>query len=305
MDGPAVTVVKLNKRYGPVVAVDAVSFSVTKGEIFGLLGPNGAGKTTTLEMLEGIRQPDSGTMAVFGIDPVRQARRLHEVMGVQLQIAGLPPAMTPAEAMKFFCAYHKVRPRMDLLGRVGLGEKLSARYHQLSTGQQRRLALALAICFTPKLLILDEPTAGLDVQSRLTLHELMNELKTGGTTIILATHDMAEAEKMADRVTIIANGKVIAEGTPRELTARGGKRTKISVCTEQSVLIHQNEPIQACTPQTVAGDYAVYFTTDVSSSVTAILGKIEKSGDRIIDLRVERPSLEERFLELTGGGARQ
>ena len=303
MDEPAVRVTALRKRYGNVTAVEEVSFNVSKGEIFGLLGPNGAGKTTTLEMLEGIRQSDGGTMSVFGIDPVRQSKQLHALMGVQLQIAGLPPAMTPVEAMRFFCAYHHVAPRMDLLGRVGLGEKLTARYQQLSTGQQRRLALALAICFTPKLLILDEPTAGLDVQSRLTLHELMNELKNAGTTIILATHDMAEAEKMADRVTIIAKGRVIAEGSPRELTARGDVKTKISVCTEKSVLKSITEPVPDCTPLAMVDDYAVYFTTNISSSVGAIISRIEQGGDRIVDLRVERPTLEERFLELTSRGA--
>jgi ABC-2 type transport system ATP-binding protein len=305
MDEPAVTVRNLHKRYGTVVAVDDVGFEVRPGEIFGLLGPNGAGKTTTLELLEGIRHPDGGSMSVFGIDPVRQARQLHQLMGVQLQTAALPAAMTPAEAMKFFCAYHKTAPRHDLLERVGLAEKLNARYQQLSVGQQRRLALALAICFAPKLLILDEPTAGLDVQSRLTLHELMVELRNNGTTIILATHDMAEAEKMAGRVAIIAKGKVIADGTPRELTARGGKKTKISICTEQSALIGSSEPLPACSAPAVIDNYSVFFTTDISASVSAIINRIETSGDRIIDLRVERPSLEERFLELTTPEAKQ
>jgi ABC-2 type transport system ATP-binding protein len=300
-ESPAVIVDKIHKRYGDVVAVENISFKVNKGEIFGLLGPNGAGKTTSLEVLEGIRRPDCGKMLVFGIDPVTQPKRLHKMMGVQLQIAGLPSAMTPTEAMKFFCTYHKIAPRMDLLERVGLSEKLSAQYQQLSVGQQRRLSLALAISFSPKLLILDEPTAGLDVQSRLTLHELMSELKAGGTTIILATHDMAEAEKMADRVAIIVKGRVLTEGTPRELTAHGSKQTKISVSTEQSTLINQNEPVPFCTSQSVVEGYAVYFTSDISTSVTAIINRIEKNSDRIIDLRVERPSLEERFLELTKG----
>jgi ABC-2 type transport system ATP-binding protein len=297
-----VVVNKIQKRYGNVVAVDSVSFNVNNGEIFGLLGPNGAGKTTTLEMLEGIRRPDSGTMTVFGIDPVRQPTLLHQIMGVQLQLAGLPSAMTPAEAMKFFCTYHKINPQMDLLKRVGLSEKLTAQYQQLSVGQQRRLSLALAICFSPTLLILDEPTAGLDVQSRLTLHELMNELKAAGTTIILATHDMAEAEKMADRVAIIAKGKVLTEGTPRELTARGDQKTKISISTERSILISHNEPVPFCTAQSVVEGYAVYFSSNISTSVTTIISRIEQNGDRIIDLRLERPSLEERFLELTNGG---
>ncbi len=195
------------KCYGTAVAVKGIDFEVRQGEIFALLGPNGSGKTSTLESLEGLRQPDGGTLRVGGVDPTRQQRKLRNVIGVQLQTSSLPPAMTADEAMKFFCAYHGVAPREDLIERLGLSEKRGTQYGQLSVGQQRRLALAIAVAHGPKVLFLDEPTAGLDVQSRAELHALVAELRQEGTTILLATHDMAEAEKLADRAAILLRRK--------------------------------------------------------------------------------------------------
>jgi ABC-2 type transport system ATP-binding protein len=222
---PIVAIRNLRKAYGGVVAADDVSFEVRPGEIFGLLGPNGAGKTTTLECLEGIRQPDRGDLAVLGVNPARQPGKLRPLIGVQLQTGGLPDSMTVEEALRFFAAYHGVAPRHDLLARLGLGDRLKTQYHQLSIGLRRRLALALAIAHDPPAVILDEPTAGLDVASRTELHALMAELRGAGTAILLATHDMAEAEKLADRVAILLAGRIVATGTPRELTATGAGLT--------------------------------------------------------------------------------
>jgi len=177
MKDPVISVGDFRKIYGDFVAVDSISFEVQRGEIFGLLGPNGAGKTSTLESLEGLRAPDGGSLQVMGIDPARQSRKLRNVIGVQLQSSGLPDSIRVDEAMKFFSAYHGVAPRYDLLDRLGLAEKRSAQYHQLSTGLQRRLALALAVAHDPPVLFLDEPTAGLDVPSRVELHNLMRELQ--------------------------------------------------------------------------------------------------------------------------------
>jgi ABC-2 type transport system ATP-binding protein len=293
------------KVYGAFVAVDGISFQVQRGEIFGLLGPNGAGKTSTLECLEGLRRPDGGQLAILGVDPQREAGRLHNLIGVQLQSSGLPPDMTVNEAMAFFSAYHGVAPRYDLLDRLGLKEKRATQFHALSTGLQRRLSLALAVAHQPPLVLLDEPTAGLDVGSRTELHDLMMELKQGGTTIVLATHDMAEAEKMADRVAILLKGKIAATGTPLELTATGSGLTKISVHTEQSVLSKDGVAFPAVQKRLVQEDYTVYFSTDPGATVTAVLAYVGAQNDKLIDLRVERPSLEERFLEITtNGGAR-
>ena len=166
------------KCYGDLVAVDGISFNVTRGEIFGLLGPNGAGKTTTMECLEGLRFPDGGSLQVMGIDPARQSRKLRNLIGVQLQTSGLPEALHVDEAMKLFCAYHGIAPRCDLLVRLGLEQKIRAQYRQLSTGLQRRLALALALAHAPPVLLLDEPTAGLDVPSRVELHRVIRELQS-------------------------------------------------------------------------------------------------------------------------------
>jgi ABC-2 type transport system ATP-binding protein len=301
---PIIEVRNLRKTYGNAVAVDNVSFQVQPGEIFGLLGPNGAGKTTTLECLEGIRQPDRGDLAVRGVDPTRQPRKLRQLIGVQLQTGGLPDAMTVDEALRFFAAYHGVAPRLDLLARLGLGDKLRAQYHQLSLGLRRRLTLALAIAHSPPAVILDEPTAGLDVASRTELHALMTELRAGGTAILLATHDMAEAEKLADRVAILLTGRIVATGSPRELTATGSGLTKVSVRTEESSLSGADVAFPSVQQRLVKDDYAVFYSTDPGPTVAAILSALDARGDKLIDLRVERPSLEERFLEITDGGAR-
>lgn len=297
-----VEVKNFRKIYGDFVAVDDISFDVHAGEIFGLLGPNGAGKTSTLESLEGLRDPNGGELFIAGIRPDKEFHRLHSVIGVQLQSSGLPDSITPVEAMRFFCAYHKVEPRIDLLERIGLSKKLSTQYFELSTGQQRRLALALAIAHDPAVLFLDEPTAGLDVGSRVELHHMMREMQEKGTTILLATHDMAEAEEMSNRVGILMNGRMVAQGSPMEITASGAGLTKISVRSERSSLETVNGEIPAVHSSTIKEDYRVYFSTDVSPTVSAILGKLEKNKDPLIDLRVERPSLEDRFLEITNGG---
>jgi ABC-2 type transport system ATP-binding protein len=299
MSEPAIKVLSLTKSYGELLAVDDVSFNVQPGEIFGLLGPNGAGKTTTLECLEGLRRPDRGDIRIMGIDPVRSVRRLHKNIGVQLQTSGLPASMTVEEAMRFFSAYHGVAPRYDLLERLGLKEKVGAQYHALSTGLQRRLALALALAHQPPILIMDEPTAGLDAPSRVELHELMNELRSTGITILMATHDMAEAEKLADRVAILLRGKIVVTATPRELTAAGPALTKVMISTSKKSLLAPDVVLPAIQRQSRQDEYLTCFSSDVGCTLKAVLSHIEQHGDTIVDLRVERPSLEERFLEIT------
>jgi ABC-2 type transport system ATP-binding protein len=287
------------KRYGNFTAVDGISFTVDRGQIFGLLGPNGAGKTTTLECLEGIRTPDEGQLRVAGIDPTHDRRKLRSVIGVQLQSSGMPESITPDEAMKLFCAYHKMPPRYDLLDRLGLGQKRKSQFHQLSTGQQRRLSLALAVAHEPQVLFLDEPTAGLDVQTRVELHNLMRERKAQGTTIILATHDMAEAEEMSDRVAILLQGQIVASGTPLEITATGAGLTKVSVQTLEGRLLANGHTFPAVNRHVNKDNYAIYYSTDIGSTVGALIDYVNQSRDTLLDLRVERPSLEDRFLELT------
>jgi len=302
MENPVIEVREFRKTYGDFVAVDSISFEVNQGEIFGLLGPNGAGKTSTLESLEGLRSPSSGSLRVAGIDPTRDQRKLRNVIGVQLQTSGLPESITVKEAMKFFCAYHGVDARYDLLDRLGLAEKRDTQYHQLSTGQQRRLSLALALAHDPSVLFLDEPTAGLDVATRVELHDIMREQQEAGTTIILATHDMAEAEEMADRIAILLRGQIVTSGTPIEITAEGAGLTKVSVRTQRSSLSEPGVSFPAVSQQASKDEYSIYFSKDIGPTVAAIISHIETRQDVLIDLRVERPSLEDRFLEITSPG---
>lgn len=301
MTEPAVVVRDFRKRYGGQVAVDEISFEVQPGEVFGLLGPNGAGKTTTLECLEGIRTADGGTLRVMGVDPTREASRLRNILGVQLQASGLPGEMLVEEAMRFFCAYHKAPWRADLIDRLGLGDKRRAPYRQLSTGQQRKLALALAVAHKPSVVILDEPTAGLDVATRAELHALVAELRQSGTSVLLATHDMAEAEKLADRVAILLRGKIVAQGTPRELTATGAGQTKVSIQTESEQDL-TGVRLPSVVRSSHSEGYSIFFSEKPGETVVALLQEVERRGDTLVDLRVERPSLEERFLQLTNEG---
>ena len=306
VNGPAgdsvLTVRGLRKAYGPVTAADGVDLAVAAGEVVGLLGPNGAGKTTTLECIEGLRRPDAGEVRIAG-QPAAGAPRT-AVMGVQLQTGALPADMTVAEAMRFFCTYHRVAARDDLIERFGLAEARTRRYGALSVGNQRRLALALAIAHRPALVLLDEPTAGLDVASRTELHAVVRELAADGAAVLLATHDMAEAERISDRVCILLRGRVVAEGTPREITATGEALTKVSVATERGTFADGTLALPAATLHEAAEGYAVYFSSDPARTVAALLGELTARGDQLVDLRVERPSLEERFLEITGGGSR-
>jgi len=300
-----IQVKNLRKTYNTFVAVDDVSFDVRKGEVFGLLGPNGAGKTSVLECLEGIRHADGGHLQVAGVDPANEFHRLRSRIGVQLQSAGLPESITPKEAMKLFCYYHQVHADIDLLERLGLGEKMNSQFYQLSTGQQRRLALALAVAHRPEVLFLDEPTAGLDVGTRVELHRLIRELQAEGTTILLATHDMAEAERITDKVAILLHGKIVSIGTPLEITSKGAGLTKISVRTQSSCLGSPGVTFPAINQHFSKDDYQIYFSSNTGPSVSAIIAFIDDQKDTLIDLRVERPTLEDRFLEITNNGVLQ
>lgn len=294
MSDVAIKVNNFTKTYGNFIAVDGISFEVNKGEVFGILGPNGAGKTSTLECLEGLRTPDGGTIDIMGVDPSKDDKKLKNLIGVQLQSSGLPSTITVKEAMQLFSAYHDVKPRYDLLKRLNLWDKLNTQYQALSGGQQKRLLISLAVCHDPQILILDEPTAALDVESRVELHSLMNELKAQGTTILLATHDMAEAEKMADRIAILLKGKIMVIDTPKKIVASGSSKTKISVRTVGDSLLGLTDII--------VDEYYIFYSDKPGTKVMELMNLIEENGDSLIDLRVERPSLEERFLEITSIG---
>src|SRR5215468_9578333 len=230
MAKPILQVENLVKRYGDVEAVRGVSFSVEEGEVFGLLGPNGAGKTSTVEVLEGLRNRDSGRVSVCGLDPQRDSQALKHEIGAALQSTALPDKLRVMEALRLFASFYKRRRNPEeLLERFGLDEKRHAFYNQLSGGQKQRLALAMALVNDPKVLFFDEPTAGLDPQVRREIYDIIEELKREKKTIVLTTHYIEEAERLCDRVAIIDHGQVIALGTPRELKARAGGATRIEV----------------------------------------------------------------------------
>src|SRR5881296_823311 len=215
----AIVVDNFSKSYGSHRVVDQLHFTVHRGEVFALLGPNGAGKTTTVETLEGYRRPDQGSVRVLGRDPIREAQSLKPLIGVMLQQDGLYPALTAREILRLYAGYFREPQNIDaLLERVGLSAAAKTRCRRLSGGQKRRLALALALVGNPTLLFLDEPTAGMDPQARLATWEIIRDVKQRGTTVLLTTHLMDEAERLADRVAIIDHGRLLALDTPAQLT---------------------------------------------------------------------------------------
>jgi len=220
----AIAVQGLSHRYGGVQAVDGIDFQVAAGEIFGLLGPNGAGKTTTLESILGLIVPDGGRIEIAGIDARTNSRAARERTGAVLQATGLQDKITPREALDLFAAFYPAPLKtQDLLTRFGLVEKADAAFETLSGGQKQRLALALAFVGNPQVLVLDEPTTGLDPQIRREVQDHIRALKDDGRAILLATHDMDEAARLCDRVAIIAGGRIAATGAPRQLmTEHGG-----------------------------------------------------------------------------------
>lgn len=297
---PFVSVENLVKRYGDVTAVDGVSFAISRGEIFALLGPNGAGKTTTLECLEGLRKADGGMVSVAGINPAKEFPKIRKVLGVQLQASSLPDIMTVEEAMKLFCVYLETETRYDLLEEFCLKDKYKTQFGRLSTGQQRKLALAIALAHHPQLLILDEPTAGLDVETRVELHQIMRREKEKGTAILLASHDMSEVEELADRVAILVNGRVVAAGTPNDIITSGDKQVKIHVKTLKNTILTLQSPVFRNVE--FKDGYAIYCCEDIEEAVHSVLVYIKTHGDKLLDLKVERPSLEERFVDITKNG---
>jgi ABC-2 type transport system ATP-binding protein len=219
---PAIVVAGLGKRYGSLRAVDGLTFDVRRGEVFGLLGPNGAGKTTTVEVLEGYRRPDDGSVRVLGLDPWSDGAALRPRIGVMLQEGGLHPALRPPEVLRLFAAYYDdpLDP-VGLLALAGLGDVARTPVRRLSGGQRQRLSLACALIGRPEVVFLDEPTAGLDPHARATTWAIVRELHRAGATVLLTTHAMDEAEQLCDRVAIVSGGRLAALGSPSELTAPG------------------------------------------------------------------------------------
>jgi ABC-2 type transport system ATP-binding protein len=220
-NGPAVEIAHLRKTYGPLVAVDDVSFSVAEGEIFGILGPNGAGKTTTVECAIGLRPPDSGTIRLLGLDPQADRDEVHEIVGVQLQASALPAKLRVGEILDMYRSFYREPADIsELLEVLGLAGKRTDYYKSLSGGQRQRLSIALALIGRPKIAVLDEMTTGLDPQARRDAWELIEGVRDRGVTIVLVTHFMEEAERLCDRVALIDNGRIAALDAPFSLARR-------------------------------------------------------------------------------------
>ena len=302
---PVIRVAGLRKTYGKLVAVEDVSFDVRDGEIFGLIGPNGAGKTTTMECVEGLRRPDRGTIAVLGLDPVRDVYALQERIGVQLQQAQLQKRITVGEAVRLWSRLYR-RPSADgerLLEQLGLLEKRRAWFMTLSGGQKQRLFIALALINDPDVVFLDELTTGLDPQARRAIWELVRGIRTRGKTVLLTTHLMEEAEKLCDRVAIIEHGRIIDLGSPNELVRRH--------CPERSVILSTEDPAAEATLARIARVDRV--TRDGSrftvlgrgeDLVTEVIHCLSEHRIRVTDFRTVLPGLEDVFLKLTGHSIR-
>ena len=288
----------LEKKYNNFTAVKNISFSIKKGEILALLGPNGAGKTTTLECLEGILYITEGEILVDGLNIKTNQSKIRKIMGIQLQSSSLPPTMTVEECLDLFCSYHNVNPSEELFKRFQLEELKKKCYGQLSVGQQRRVVLAIAVAHKPKLLILDEPTAGLDVVSRVELHKIIEELKNDDTSILLASHDMAEVEKLADKVVVLLKGEIVKEGTPEEISQSMNKLTKIAIRTEEPIDNYKNINVNLKKLNESSNYYEVY-SEDINKMLFELVNYVNKNNNKIIDLKVERPNLEETFIKLT------
>jgi ABC-2 type transport system ATP-binding protein len=265
----AIKISNLTKSYGTHAVLKGLNFCVQQGEIFGLLGINGAGKTTSLECIEGLRKYDSGNITINGI------------MGIQLQSASLPKYMKALEAVKLFAKWNKTSLDRATLDTLGIYELAKKPYYQLSTGQKRRLHLALALTRNPDILFLDEPTAGLDVEGQISLHEQIRQLKSIGKTIILSSHDMAEVENLCDRIAILSGGKIAFIGTVEQLFETIGKHYNITIQTDNGAEKYESE--------------------NIGNFLLSLLVQYKEKGETITDIKIDRGSLEQHFIKIARG----
>ncbi len=298
---PAIEVTDLTKRYGDLRAVDGVSFSVEPGEVFAILGPNGAGKSTTVEILEGHRKRDGGLVSVLGIDPAKGGREYRNRVGIVLQSAGIDKELSVREVLDLYAtAYTRRRPVDEVLEAVELTEKADARVRSLSGGQQRRVDLALGLIGDPELIFLDEPTTGFDPAARRRSWELVRKLTADGTTVVLTTHYLEEAEQLADRVAVMSGGRIVAEGTPEALRANADSGTVIRFALP-SVNAPLSDLLDPLVGEASGRDRRIEIVT---SAPTADLAHITAwAVDRGIELQglvVESMNLEDVYLQLVG-----
>jgi ABC-2 type transport system ATP-binding protein len=305
MTAPTVIEVRnIRKTYGRVVAIDEVSLSVARGEIFGIIGPNGAGKTTTLECIEGLRVPDRGAISVLGLDPYPQVRQLQDRIGVQLQAAQLQKRIKVWEAIDLWASLYSRRVNGDeLLDHLGLAEKRNAWFMTLSGGQKQRLFIALALINDPELVFLDELTTGLDPQARRAIWDLVRNIRQQGKTVFLTTHLMEEAERLCDRVAILEHGRIVDVDTPRGLVRRHCPERTIVVSTDDpSAEQHLQRLPQVRGVQRTNGQVSI--SGDGDELVGRVIQCLSETGIRVTDFQTISPNLEDVFLKLTGRSIR-
>jgi ABC-2 type transport system ATP-binding protein len=296
---PAVEVRDLVVRFGDLVAVDGLSFEASAGEVVALLGPNGAGKTTTVETVEGYRRPDRGSVSVLGLDPVDDRAAIVPRIGVMPQGAGAYPGLRVGEAVHLFAAYYDESDQpADLLRLVGLEDRTRSAWRSLSGGEQQRLSLALALVGRPDVAFLDEPTSGVDVAGRQVIRRVIGQLRERGVAVVLTTHELAEAEKVADRVVIVDEGRVVASGTPAALRTGGADEIRFSAAPGLDIAA-LGTAVGAPVTEDGHGEYAVAAAPS-PATVAAITAWLAERDLALGDLRAGRQSLEDVFLRLTG-----
>lgn len=293
---------RVSKRYGDLEAVQDVDFHVREGEIFGLLGPNGAGKTTTMEMVEGLRRPDSGEIVVDGLNGVRDRQALKQIIGIQLQATALFERLTVREIMRLYASfYERHQPIDSLLKQFNLQEKSDAWIKNLSGGQKQRLAIGLAVIHDPKVLFLDEPTTGLDPQARRGLWEIIQSLQQSGKTIFLSTHYMEEAETLCDRIAIMDEGRIVALDTPAGLIRQLDSESVIEFVLPRDLTANQLEQLSEVkrVRQGEGGEIEL-LTNHVQQALSALMSLAKTEGMKLSGLRTRTATLEDVFLHLTG-----
>ena len=291
----------LVKRYGDLVAVDGVDLQARAGTCLGVLGPNGAGKTTTIEILEGLARADAGEAQIFGQSWDEGGRALRQRIGVQLQETNLPPKLTVREVLELFASFYEApRPVFEVLELVRLTEKAKSRTSELSGGQHQRLALGCAVIGDPDLLFLDEPTTGLDPQARRRVWEIVEQFKESGRTVLLTTHYMDEAERLADDLIILDHGKIISEGTPQEIIRSLGAENVITVEVAGEFDLASLGLLEGVLESRVDAGRAELQVNRTDEVLPLVVSAVREKGARVEDLHVHRPTLEDVFVSLTG-----
>ncbi len=295
-----VVVRDLQKRYDQVLAAQGVSFDIEDGEIFGLLGPNGSGKTTTLECVIGLRQPDAGQIEVCGMDARQHPKAVKERIGAVLQTIALQDKITPREALALFASFYKSAAAPSaLLDRFGLMDKADAPFDSLSAGQRQRLAVALAFVNGPELIFLDEPTTGLDPQSRRDLHGEIVQMKRDGHTVLLTTHNIDEAEQLCDRIAIIDGGRIIASGPPRDLIAASTSSQSVLLRTAQPLEIESFASVPGIEDLVCENSTVTFRTKTPGPTLSALMQIVNDRGVEVLELHARKARLEDVFLALT------